>query len=199
MEVSSNTPAVVTGGASGLGEATARALAAKGAKVAKGATNTKGTNSAKNAKNAKAAKDTDGAKDAEDANDAPEPAGLDPDAVRALIYGLDEIERVSTRWPAYEALLTERITPLLCDLVDAVGPLLRSGLRAVPASASAHHFELFACDLVVRASGEPVLMEVNINPAFGTFTDATVAELCAESCTFFAVQGELELGEGNHM
>ena len=34
MEVSSNTPAVVTGGGSGLGEATARALAAKGAKVA---------------------------------------------------------------------------------------------------------------------------------------------------------------------
>ena len=34
MEVSSNTPAVVTGGASGLGEATARALAARGAKVA---------------------------------------------------------------------------------------------------------------------------------------------------------------------
>ena len=34
MEVSANTPAVVTGGASGLGEATARALAAKGAKVA---------------------------------------------------------------------------------------------------------------------------------------------------------------------
>ena len=34
MEVSSNTPAVVTGGASGLGEATARAIAAKGAKVA---------------------------------------------------------------------------------------------------------------------------------------------------------------------
>ena len=34
MEVSSNTPAVVTGGASGLGEATARALAAKGVKVA---------------------------------------------------------------------------------------------------------------------------------------------------------------------
>ena len=34
MEVSSKTPAVVTGGASGLGEATARALAAKGAKVA---------------------------------------------------------------------------------------------------------------------------------------------------------------------
>jgi NAD(P)-dependent dehydrogenase (short-subunit alcohol dehydrogenase family) len=34
MEVGSNTPAVVTGGASGLGEATARALAAKGAKVA---------------------------------------------------------------------------------------------------------------------------------------------------------------------
>lgn len=34
MEVSSNTPAVVTGGASGLGAATARALAAKGAKVA---------------------------------------------------------------------------------------------------------------------------------------------------------------------
>ena len=31
MEVSSKTPAVVTGGASGLGEATARALAAKGA------------------------------------------------------------------------------------------------------------------------------------------------------------------------
>ena len=29
MEVSSNTPAVVTGGASGLGEATARALAAR--------------------------------------------------------------------------------------------------------------------------------------------------------------------------
>ena len=48
------------------------------------------------------------------------------------LCGLDEIERVSTRWPAYEALLTERITPLLCDLVDAVGPLLRSGLRAVP-------------------------------------------------------------------
>jgi NAD(P)-dependent dehydrogenase (short-subunit alcohol dehydrogenase family) len=34
MQVSSNTAAVVTGGASGLGEATARALAAKGAKVA---------------------------------------------------------------------------------------------------------------------------------------------------------------------
>lgn len=34
MEVGANTPAVVTGGASGLGEATARALAAKGAKVA---------------------------------------------------------------------------------------------------------------------------------------------------------------------
>jgi NAD(P)-dependent dehydrogenase (short-subunit alcohol dehydrogenase family) len=34
MEVSSKTPAVVTGGASGLGAATARALAAKGAKVA---------------------------------------------------------------------------------------------------------------------------------------------------------------------
>lgn len=34
MEVSSNTPAVVTGGASGLGEATARLLASKGAKVA---------------------------------------------------------------------------------------------------------------------------------------------------------------------
>jgi NAD(P)-dependent dehydrogenase (short-subunit alcohol dehydrogenase family) len=33
MEVSANTPAVVTGGASGLGAATARALAAKGAKV----------------------------------------------------------------------------------------------------------------------------------------------------------------------
>ncbi len=34
MQISANTPAVVTGGASGLGEATARALAAKGAKVA---------------------------------------------------------------------------------------------------------------------------------------------------------------------
>ena len=34
MEVSNNTAAVVTGGASGLGAATARALAAKGAKVA---------------------------------------------------------------------------------------------------------------------------------------------------------------------
>lgn len=34
MEVSKSTPAVITGGASGLGEATARALAAKGAKVA---------------------------------------------------------------------------------------------------------------------------------------------------------------------
>ena len=34
MEIGANTPAVVTGGASGLGEATARALAAKGAKVA---------------------------------------------------------------------------------------------------------------------------------------------------------------------
>jgi NAD(P)-dependent dehydrogenase (short-subunit alcohol dehydrogenase family) len=34
MEVSANTPAIVTGGASGLGEATARAIAAKGAKVA---------------------------------------------------------------------------------------------------------------------------------------------------------------------
>lgn len=34
MEVSANTPAVVTGGASGLGAATARTLAAKGAKVA---------------------------------------------------------------------------------------------------------------------------------------------------------------------
>ena len=34
MEVSSNTPAIVTGGASGLGAATARAIAAKSAKVA---------------------------------------------------------------------------------------------------------------------------------------------------------------------
>ncbi len=34
MKVDSNTAAIVTGGASGLGEATARALAAKGAKVA---------------------------------------------------------------------------------------------------------------------------------------------------------------------
>lgn len=34
MEINAHTPAVVTGGASGLGEATARALAAKGAKVA---------------------------------------------------------------------------------------------------------------------------------------------------------------------
>ncbi len=34
MKVGANTPAVVTGGASGLGEATARALAAKGVKVA---------------------------------------------------------------------------------------------------------------------------------------------------------------------
>ncbi|WP_133364799.1 SDR family NAD(P)-dependent oxidoreductase [Qipengyuania sediminis] len=34
MQIGSNTPAVVTGGASGLGAATARALAAKGAKVA---------------------------------------------------------------------------------------------------------------------------------------------------------------------
>ncbi len=34
MEVSANTPAVVTGGASGLGAATARSIAAKGAKVA---------------------------------------------------------------------------------------------------------------------------------------------------------------------
>ncbi|MXO84639.1 SDR family NAD(P)-dependent oxidoreductase [Altererythrobacter aurantiacus] len=34
MEIGSNTPAIVTGGASGLGEATARAIAAKGAKVA---------------------------------------------------------------------------------------------------------------------------------------------------------------------
>ena len=34
MQIGSNTPAVITGGASGLGEATARTLAAKGAKVA---------------------------------------------------------------------------------------------------------------------------------------------------------------------
>ena len=34
MDISANTPAVVTGGASGLGLATARAIAAKGAKVA---------------------------------------------------------------------------------------------------------------------------------------------------------------------
>ena len=34
MQIGENTPALVTGGASGLGEATARALAAKGAKVA---------------------------------------------------------------------------------------------------------------------------------------------------------------------
>ena len=34
MEIGANTPAVVNGGASGLGEATARALAAKGVKVA---------------------------------------------------------------------------------------------------------------------------------------------------------------------
>jgi len=34
MQIGANTPAVITGGASGLGEATARAIAAKGAKVA---------------------------------------------------------------------------------------------------------------------------------------------------------------------
>lgn len=34
MQIGTNTPAVITGGASGLGEATARALAAKGVKVA---------------------------------------------------------------------------------------------------------------------------------------------------------------------
>ena len=34
MQIGENTPAVITGGASGLGEATARALAARGAKVA---------------------------------------------------------------------------------------------------------------------------------------------------------------------
>ena len=34
MQIGANTPAVITGGASGLGEATARALAAKGARVA---------------------------------------------------------------------------------------------------------------------------------------------------------------------
>ena len=34
MDIGANTPAIVTGGASGLGEASARALAAKGAKVA---------------------------------------------------------------------------------------------------------------------------------------------------------------------
>jgi len=34
MQIGPNTPAIITGGASGLGEATARAIAAKGAKVA---------------------------------------------------------------------------------------------------------------------------------------------------------------------
>ena len=48
------------------------------------------------------------------------------------LCGLDEIERVSTRWPAYEALLTERITPLLCDLVDAVGGITLNVRQAIP-------------------------------------------------------------------
>jgi len=78
--------------------------------------------------------------------------------------------------------------PLVHDLADALCPLLASGLRAAAATAGtagssplagqrAAHFELFACDLVVGASGRVALMEVNVNPAFGTFTAATEARL----------------------
>lgn len=90
---------------------------------------------------------------------------------------LDELERVSVHWAAYERLLAHSITPLLQDLVDAVLPLLARGLRSSPASRSASHFELLACDLVVDADGRAWLMEVNINPAFGSFLPRTEREL----------------------
>ena len=108
---------------------------------------------------------------------------------------LDDIERLASAWPPYQALLTRRIVPLMQDLADAVVPLLASGLRAqrpppkLPAGApkpagpaavpsvSPCHFELMACDLVMTADGDVHLMEVNINPAFGSFHERTEATL----------------------
>lgn len=88
------------------------------------------------------------------------------------------------------------IVPLMSDLSDAVTPLLASGLRAqargnVDGATAATtgdspvfgggggglHFELVACDLVVSADSAVHLMEVNVNPAFGTFLPRTEAQL----------------------
>lgn len=94
-----------------------------------------------------------------------------------LVGSLDDIEWTSARWPGYERLLEASLLPLLRDLLDVLQPLLERGRRAAPASASPLHFELFACDLVVTAEGVAHLMEVNINPAFGAFSEATQAAL----------------------
>ena len=83
------------------------------------------------------------------------------------------MELVSSAWAGYARVLDESIAPLLADLVDALRPLLAAGRAALPASGSAGHFELFACDLVFDAASVARLMEVNINPAFGAFAPAT--------------------------
>ena len=93
------------------------------------------------------------------------------------------------RWPAYaDHLFQNSIVPLVADLLDAIAPLIRQGSRGAtatsppchaeaPGTACLLHFELFACDLVVTEHMQAHLMEVNINPAFGTFTKATQSEL----------------------
>ena len=84
------------------------------------------------------------------------------------------LERPSTDWPPYAALLDTAILPLVSDLADAVMPLLVSGLRgqrltsraaaastaSAEPSGSAYHFELLACDLMVDVEGGVHLMEV---------------------------------------
>jgi len=90
---------------------------------------------------------------------------------------LEEIELVSTKWPHYQHVLEASIVPLMQDLADVIQPLLAAGAARRPASASANHFELFACDLVVDENLQAKLMEVNINPAFGAFLPTTKAQL----------------------
>jgi hypothetical protein len=87
---------------------------------------------------------------------------------------LDDIERDTHEWPPYAALFETAIVPLVADLADSIAPLLASVDRKVDRNA---HFELFACDLVVSASGRVSLMEVNINCAFGTFHPRTETRL----------------------
>jgi len=90
---------------------------------------------------------------------------------------LEDIEQTSVHWPPYEQLLSSSIVPLVQDLVEAIQPLLAAGRQRAPESGSRGHFELFACDLVVTDEMEAKLMEVNINPAFGTFLESTCCEL----------------------
>ena len=104
---------------------------------------------------------------------------------------LEDIERVSSDWHPYSRLFEDKIIPLVADLADALLPLLASGLQAISRRAHvsanvtpgaqgavidgmlASHFELFACDLIVTDDGHVSLMEVNVNPAFGVFTERT--------------------------